>query len=131
MDTVKLNRFVELEKQRRDLETRLKALKEETTKLKESILSDFEEAGMSKTVVEGMTVYVHRQLWASAIDSDYERACQALKSAGLNDYVQERFNINSLSAYVRELDKAGDPLPSEFDGCIDVKERFEIRTRIS
>ena len=131
MDSVKLKRFVELEKERREVETRLKSIKEEAKSLTEAILGDFEEAGMTKATIDGVTVYVQRTLWAKALEGDYERACEALRQAGLDVYVHERFNVNSLSAFVRERDKAGEPLPDAFKGAVDVEERFDVKTRLS
>ena len=47
----------------------------------------------------------------------------------LGDYVEETFNTNSLSAYVRELDREGKPLSTALAAVLDVSEVFKLRTR--
>jgi len=140
MDTAKLARFVEIEKARRELETRLEELKAERATLEEELLRQFQESGIDSMRVDGMTVYLKREIWAGAKDGDYERACRALREAGLDQYVQERFNTQSLSAYVREQarlladDTAGPDeilavLPEPLRDAISVTEKFSLRTR--
>lgn len=136
----KLARFVEIEKEIRDLKARLDTLTNERSELEEVLLRQFEESGVNSMRINGMTVYPMRQLWAGARDGDYERACQALRDAGLSDYVHERFNVQSLSAYVREQAKtllgpeAGPDeiigvLPEPLRDAISVTEKFSLRTR--
>lgn len=125
----KIERFIELETERRELEARLKELKEEITPLHEQVLTYFEQTGTSKIKRSGLTLYVHRQLWARPIDGDYERGCAALKAAGLEDMVKLSFNIHTLSAYIRELERMGEPIPESFEGAIQTDETFQIRTR--
>src|SRR3954447_16712085 len=81
----KIERFIELETERRELEARLKELKEEITPLHDQVLTHFEQTGTEKIRRGGLTLYIHRQLWCRAIDGDYERGCAALKAAGLED----------------------------------------------
>jgi hypothetical protein len=125
----KIEQFIELETERRELEARLKEVKEEIAPLHEQVLTYFEQTGTSKIKRSGLTLYVHRQLWASPIDGDYERGCAALKAAGLEDMVKESFNIHTLSAYIRELERMGEPIPETFEGAIQTEETFQIRTR--
>ncbi len=129
MNQEQLKRYVELEHERRDLDDRLKAVKAETEKLAASLLDQFAEAGMQSARVNGLTVYVHRQLWASAVEGNYEAACQALRASGHGEFVQERFNTNQISALAREMDKNGETLPVEWDGPIKVAETFQLRTQ--
>jgi hypothetical protein len=125
----KIEQFIELETERRELEARLKEVKEEIAPLHEQVLTYFEQTGTSKIKRSGLTLYVHRQLWARPIDGDYERGCAALKAAGLEDMVKESFNIHTLSAYIRELERMGEPIPETFEGAIQTEETFQIRTR--
>lgn len=125
----KIERFIELETERRELEARLKELKEEITPLHDQVLTHFEQTGTEKIRRGGLTLYIHRQLWCRAIDGDYERGCAALKAAGLEDLVKETFNVHTLSAYVRELERMGEPIPETFEGAIQTEETFQLRTR--
>jgi hypothetical protein len=127
LDTGAVGRFVEVSREIKDLEDRLKALKSQRDELQEGLLEQFSSAGVSSVRVDGLTVSLRREVWATCKESNYERACAALTAAGLSEFVQPRFNAHTLSAYVRELDRDGKPLPKEFDGAIEVSERFSLR----
>jgi hypothetical protein len=122
-----LDRFVEVTNELRELDNRSKELRSEREGLEQELLSEFEELGSSSIRLQGKTVYVHRQLWANARDGDYDRACAALIEAGLGEFVQERFNTQTVSAYVRELDQKGEDLPPELEETLTVAERFSVR----
>jgi len=125
----KVARFVALEKRKRDLDRELREVKGELATLEVDLLDWFERNGVKNMGVQGMLVYVHQQLWAAPADGDYERACLALRAAGLDDFVREQFNIHQVSAWVRERAKAGEELPPSFTGNIDVREQFTLRAR--
>jgi len=74
-------------------------------------------------------VYVERKLWAKAKDGDKPAVCKALKRCRLGDYVEETFNTNSLSAYVRELDREGKPLSPALASVLDVSEVFKTQNQ--
>lgn len=99
-----LDEFVELTMRKRDLERQLRAVKEQIEPLAAQLLDEFSSEGVSGKRHEGTgrMVSISRKVWARAADGDKPAACEALKDAGLGDYVQEGFNTNSLSAYFRE-----------------------------
>lgn len=131
MNTEELKRFVSLEERRRQLEAEIDTIKAEAAELEGVLLPQFEQGGFEKVSIDGRTVYVERKLWAKAKDGDKTAVCQALKRARLGDYVEETFNTNSLSAYVRELDREGRPLPPSLREVLEVSEIFKLRTRRS
>jgi hypothetical protein len=131
MNTEELKRFVALEERRRQLETEIDSIKAEAAELEERLLPQFEQTGMERVSIDGRTVYVERKLWAKAKDGDKPAVCKALKRCHLGDYVEETFNTNSLSAYVRELDREGRSLPPSLAAVLDVSEVFKLRTRRS
>lgn len=138
-------KFAELENRKKELEAELREVKKELDEIggpEGILLEQFMHAGLSKMSIGGRTIYIHRQLWASAVDKNYEVACAGLKSAGLGDYVQERFNTHSLSAYFREqyqdmlensddVPEPEDILPEELKGAIDLYEKVQLRSRKS
>jgi hypothetical protein len=130
MNTDELKRFVALEERRRQLEAEIDTIKAEATELEERLLPQFEQSGMERVSIDGRTVYVERKLWAKAKDGDKPAVCKAL-NCRLGDYVEETFNTNSLSAYVRELDREGRTLPPSLAAVLDVSEVFKLRTRRS
>lgn len=121
--------FVELAKERRELEARLKAVKARQEKLETPLLDSFAKNETQNVRVAGITVYVHRQLWANPRDGDYDRAVQAMRKSGLGDLIQERFNTNTLSAYFRELDAQGEAATPAMEDAFVVNEVFSLRTR--
>lgn len=140
MDTESLARYVELEQRKRDLKNDLKDVNSEIEALEEKLLPQFEAAGVQNMRINGMTVYIHRQLWAGAPEGNREAVIGALRASGLEDYVVENFNTQSLSAWVREqvamsdddeLEDVYDALPESFRGNVNISERFELRSRRS
>lgn len=131
MNDAALHRYVELETRRRSIESELKDIKAETEGLEKELLANFEQAAVSSVRHNGTTVYLHRQLWCSPKDGDYGATCAALRACGLGDLVQERFNTNTVSAYVRERDKAGEALPQPLSNSLNIAEVFSLRTRSS
>lgn len=86
------------------------------------------------------TVFVGSRIWASpkrddaerdkATDEEYERACRALEAHGFGEYVQERFNVVSLSSAMKEEVEHGRIEPGDvFDGAITVEEKFTLQAR--
>jgi hypothetical protein len=122
---------VALEERRRQLETEIDAVKAEAAELEQRLLPQFEQSGVERLSIDGRTIYLERKLWAKARDGDKAAVCCALKRARLGDYVEETFNTNSLSAYVRELDREGRPLPPSLETVLDISEVFHLRTRRS
>lgn len=131
MNTEELKRFVALEERRRQLETEVDSIKAEAAELEGRLLPQFEQSGMERVAIDGRTVYVERKLWAKAKDGDKPSVCKALKRCRLGDYVEETYNTNSLSAYVRELDREGRQMPPSLVAVLEVSEVFKLRTRRS
>lgn len=131
MNTEELKRFVALEERRRQLEAEVDTIKADAAELEQLLLPQFEQEGFEKISIDGRTVYVERKLWAKAKDGNKAAVCKALKRARLGDYVEETFNTNSLSAYVRDLDREERPLPPSLREVLEVSEVFKLRTRRS
>ena len=131
MNTDEMKRFVALEEQRHQLEAEIDTIKAEAAELEGRLLPQFEQSGTERIAIDGRTVYVERKLWAKAKDGDKPSVCKALKRCRLGDYVEETFNTNSLSAYVRELDREGKKLSAALATVLDISEVFKLRTRRS
>ena len=124
-----LEGFVTLTLAKRELEAQLKAKKEEIAETEEHVLDVFAKLGVAALNIAGHTLSPRITLWAGAVNGDYPSACAALKEAGLQDFVQERFNTNSLSSYVRELEASPDgtpQLPLALVGYISVTEKHSV-----
>ena len=131
MNAEQLRSYVTLEQQRLDLEAQVEAIKTETAELETLLLPQFEQEAIERISIDGRTVYVERKLWAKAKDGDKPAVCKALKRCRLGDYVEETYNTNSLSAYIRELDREGKPLSQALATVLEISEVFKLRTRKS
>lgn len=96
---------------KRRLDAYKKKLNERLAELEQQVLDELAERGERgfKHDGTGKTVSITQQVWAriaktgdDTTPEDRERAADALVAAGLGDYVQRGFNVQSLSAYFRE-----------------------------
>ena len=131
MNTDELKQFIALDERRRTLEAEIETIKAEAAEIAPRLLPQFEPSGMERVSIDGRTVYIERKLWAKAKDGDKSAVCKALRRCRLGDYVEETFNTNSLSAYVRELDREERQLPPTLPAVLDISEVFKLRTRRS
>ena len=103
------------------LEDKAKELKEKASMMEEGLIEHMLSEGIDKISIRdrkypGLTLFIRTDIWEGHTTKD--EAIQALKDAGLGDMVQEGFNSQRLSAYIRELDRDNKPLPAEFEGII-------------
>lgn len=131
MNTDRVKKFLELENKQKDLEKLLAEVKKEQAVLESEILAEFEDESCSSVKVNGSTVHLHRSLFASVKDGDHDRAIKALHSLGFRDLVHTSFNLNQVSAVVREADREGKELPEDFKEAFNVFEKFSVRVRNS
>ena len=140
-----VRRFIILDRTRKQCEAEAEGMKTALADLERELLPRFESAGLQRMTVDGVTVYIHHQLWAKALDGNMATAVAALKTCNLGAMVEEKFNSQTLSAYVREQAKAfaeqyehGAPLapheilarlPKPLAQAIDLTEKVNIRTR--
>ena len=137
-----VNQFIELDDKRKRLEGDVDAIKEELKVLEPQIMDRFENAGMqSMRSKSGVTLYIRREVWAGAAEGAEVLLLETLKSCGLGDMVKEKVNTQTLSAYVREVEKDTfngasvtpeklvQALPPALQTAVAVTERFSLRTR--
>lgn len=137
-----VQKFIDLDQQRKAKERDVETLKEEITVLETELLQRFEHAGMqSMKSASGVTVYIHRQIWAGAQDGMGPFLPDALRGIGLGDLVQERVNTQTFSAWVREQAKASENghvlspeeivavLPESLRPIVNVTEKYSLRAR--
>lgn len=118
-----LQLFAAVDRLAKTLEKAGKRAKEIRDGLNDRALDALETLGLHNAPLSGgPTIYRERQLWANVpepeedgAERDYEGACDALEEAGLGEYVQRRFNVQSLSAYFRELEREEDARRKELE----------------
>lgn len=129
MNNSLMQQYRKLDLLRRDLDAKLKDAKEKLSQLEPEVRDQLIMAGMDKITVNAKptkripfpracTIYVKRDLWAKVPDAPgaREAAVAALKDAGLDMYVGENFNSQSLSAYLREVEGLM-PYGQHFESC--------------
>lgn len=136
LDAEKARRLAEIDERRSELKDELSRLDKERGPIEAELLEQMAETGISKIRIDGRTIYLYSQTWASVERGEeepneeaYARACKALAEAGLADMVETRFNTHRLSAFVRELAKNGESIPAQFEGAIKVTDRYSVRSR--
>ena len=143
-----VRRFAELDQERLDCERKAKALAKEADALEQLILDDMaqdpESWSLSKDGQPQMRVnigpdhqpdlvlvHLNRTVWAKCVDEDWARATAALEDAGLQEFIERKYDSRKFSVYLRELDKEGKPLPEPLIGAVEADVRLSLRTRRS
>jgi len=126
MNDSKLKEFIKLSKEKKDLKCRLNRIDEELEKLEESLLEDFQNIGLSKITLDNSTVYIKKRLFVSPKDGNREAVLEALRESELTEFIQENFNTNTLTAYVREQFESGFKLSQSLEESLKVSEKFTL-----
>ena len=113
----------ELEIELRDVAARLAVLQAQ-------VLEWFAASGVQSVRIDDSTLYLRRELWARKAEGvSHEAAAAALTTAGIGEFAEPRINVQRLSAWCRERDREGAPLPEELRGVVDVAEVFKVGHR--
>lgn len=135
-DQETLRIFGAIDQAAKRLEAISKKAKERRDGMNEKVLDALERMGVKNAPLQGgPTVFQERTLWAGTadeiddVDEAYRAACEGLVAAGLEEYVQTRFNVQSLSGYFREREREleaeareRDGLPADAPVVIDLEE---------
>lgn len=124
--------FATLDAERRELETRVKAIKEECQALEAQLVLAFENhdvAGPIRLRDLGLAVYVRTDRYASADPEHVEELRQAFHRHGLGHIAKVTILSQTLSAWVREVKEAGDEVPEDIAQYIKESTMYRIRTR--
>lgn len=122
-------RYAALVARKRELEAELRAIQDQLNEMEPALVEGFVEAGVQHLRVDGQTIYLQQEIWASPTDGDYDALCDALVRAGLGDMVVRRVHHQTLTAWVRELRKADEEIPEEVRPYLKVSETYRIRVR--
>ena len=126
----------------RKLKADLAAAKKDLAELDRQVLEEFEASGVPKVATRFGTVYPIHTLRVSAVNiedpltgepagKDYQRSNEALRAHGYGDYVQERFNSQSVGALIRELDDSPDGIPEDLRENLTITEVLTVGFRKS
>ena len=127
-----LQEVVRLEDQKAALEAQLKQVNESLAAVKAEVLTEFESRGMNSVKVNGHVVYLWHTV-RTKCQGDREQAAALLEvyAPGL---VQKMFNLNTVSAWVRELgekdanaDELTAALPTALARAFTLDDVFDVR----
>ena len=129
--TTVLDEYADLADRKAELKAELTKVEAQLGKLEPQALDWFQQAGVKSVKLDsGRAMFIRRELWAGRADGvDNEQAIAGLVAAGLSEFAAPRINTQKLSAYCRELDAEGQPLPGAFENIIVVNEKFRIGSR--
>lgn len=103
MDVEVLNRFVALERRRRELKDSLSQVEEELKPVKEAVAREFQREGTQHwKSTDGPTVYLKRMLVASAASQDQENLVEAFRKVGLGFLVKTKVEASSVKSWILE-----------------------------
>ena len=131
-----IKRFAELTAEKKKAEEKLRAIKDELSGIEPTLLQELIENQVDRLPVttddgDRITVFIHTQAGARPVDGDKEAVVRTLKKCGMSDFVQETYNTNSLSAYVRERLAHGQDLQPTLKEVSRVDEVTSIRGKRS
>ncbi len=96
-------RYVSLTRQKRNLDSELRSLKESLDVVESELLELIENEQIPASfTLDGARVFTREQLWASPKDGDHGALAHVLNQLGLREYLPRTVNSHSISAYVRE-----------------------------
>ena len=127
MQTELLKNYIVLTERKRNLEDEAKKIGLELERTEQVLIEDFAAAGVQNMQLDGHTVYMHRQLWASAPD---QAAAQAVfHELGLIDLIETRVPSQRLSAWVREQDREGKEGSEPILKVINITEEQRLKVK--
>jgi hypothetical protein len=101
-------RFATLIEQKNRLADQLKETEAEIARLQPHMLNFFAaNPEFPRFSVRSLTIFPRRDLWVRPmVEGGGPEVCKALRASDLGHYVYETYNTSSLSAWVRELERA-------------------------
>jgi hypothetical protein len=133
MDTDRLRKFAVLTAQKRNAKKALEDMDAEITQLQEEILEEMGREGVSQARVDTddgrFTLYPYATLWGKAKDGNYDGACRWLRRVGLGDLVEKKFNVQKMSAVLREMHTNETPYPKGWEKYLEISEVYKVGVR--
>jgi hypothetical protein len=120
-------RWLDLERERRSLESRLKSIVSTQEHLRLAILQRWSLDGTRQEKVDGYTLYLRRSLYPKVANPP--ALVTALQEAGLSDLLA--VDQKTFGMYVTTCDEEGRPLPDSIAAQLDEShERFAIAVKL-
>lgn len=124
LNTEGLREWAKLANKKIQLKADLAKIIERMTEIGPALIDNLASEGIPRLTIEGRTVFPKEIIYAKITNK--EDAIRVLRDAGLNDFISEGYNTNSISAYVREIDRNEEELPEAFGDTIKIGKKFDL-----
>lgn len=126
-----VGRFVELSKEEKKIELKLKTIKEERNLLEKQVLDYMLQNDRPRFRQGGLTVYISEDITAS-LKEDKEKAIDYLKAEGFEALVKENYNTNSIKKLFKDSIKLGDQETQlKLSTIFDFQKHIQVKTRLT
>ena len=130
MNTEQAKRYIALKTRRAALESKVDTIKTEMDGLETAILDQMASEGIQSIAVENYTLFPHVQRWLKRAEGvSVQQSCDALKEAGLGDFVAENWSVQTVSAWYRERVKDNQPIPPAITAAFTATEVPKLGAR--
>ena len=102
MDDAKVKQYVCLEKRKRDLDAELKQVEQDLKALERVVVNEMVNAGFNEVSADGRKLKLVPDVNASPVQ-DRWAVVEALKEAGLDQYIPQNYNDSQLRGFVKEV----------------------------
>ena len=102
MDDAKVKQYVCLEKRKRDLDAELKQVEQDLKALERVVVNEMVNAGFNEVSADGRKLKLVPDVVASPVE-DRWAVVDALKEAGLDQYIPQNYNDSQLRGFVKEI----------------------------
>lgn len=133
--------YARLHRVKKQLKEKRKEVSSIMSEMEQRILDYFTEMGYQNIKTQDGTVHLWSTIRASKQGGvDWEQACTAVKRAGWEELVEDRFHSGSLASVIRErieseydgdVEAFMEDMPDEFRESINVYEDFKAKVRSS
>lgn len=101
MNMQPVKRYVSLENRKKELDAELKLVAKELGDLEREVVQEFLNDGVDKVTCDGRTLKIIPDVFASPVE-DRWAVVEALKNAGLDQYIPQNYNDAQLRSFVKE-----------------------------
>jgi hypothetical protein len=102
MDTAKVKEYVCLERRKDALAAELKQLEQDLKALERMVVNEMINAGFNKVEADGRMLKLVPDVQASPME-DRWAVVEALKEAGLDQFIPQNYNDSQLRGFVKEI----------------------------
>lgn len=127
MDSKLVSEFIEKTKVKRQLESSLREINKELIAIEEPLLVEFEKAGCQSMKIGDTLVGLRKSVFGSKSLESNELGALLMGDEFLKKFVS--YSPQGLTAYCRELEENGEPLPEILKGKYELAEKFKIYAR--